>query len=95
MHVKGEDSDEEDDDEPPRFTKWTLRRVVQYKKRLAIKQRLEELSHEKGETTHTIRLYPTACTEICEELTHDERHQFEELVQKWNAAGVPEEIQQK
>ena len=99
MHLKGEDSEEEDNDEPPHFKKfhkkWNLRRVVQYKKHLSIKQRMEELSQETGETTYPISLYPTACTQICNELTNRERRQFEELAEQWNKAGVPKDIQQK
>jgi hypothetical protein len=99
MHAKGENSEEEDNSEPPHFKKfhkkWSLRRVVQHKKHLAIKQRMEELSQEAGEMTHPISLYPTACTQICNELTNRERLQFEEFAEQWNKAEVPKDVQQK
>jgi hypothetical protein len=99
MHDMADDSDEEDDDEPPRLKKWSkewgLRRVVQNKMSRAIKQRMEELAEEAGETTHLIKLYPVACTQICNELSEEERCRFEDLADLWNRQGVPEDIQQK
>jgi hypothetical protein len=58
-----------------------------------IQARVEEKSG--GDKALALKYYPSAWTEICNELTPEKRAEFTALAEKLNKEGVPAKIQRK
>jgi response regulator of citrate/malate metabolism len=85
--------------------KWTLRNVVRVKMAKEIVEKAKELAakSEKAGSSRTtakgnidyLPHYPTAWTEICNELDEETREEYLDLVDEWNDGDVPDLVQQK
>jgi hypothetical protein len=96
LHKENEQSTPQLEDEPPLSSKkWTLRRVVQEKLGDEIDKLAEELSGARKGSPRYISFYPTAWTQIEKQLSKRKKEEFENLAEKWNKAGPPEELRQK
>lgn len=95
----------ENDDEPKplkHVKKWSLRAVVREKMAKEVIERAKELAEAAGVLNTSLkgnrdylRFYPTALTEIIEDLDEDTREEYLDLADKRNDGGVPPLVQQK
>jgi hypothetical protein len=71
--------------------KWTLRKVIQLKRRKEID---EEIGEPPGSKSY-LQKYPGAVSTVMASVTDETKEYYMELAAKWNRAGPPKTIQRR
>ena len=74
---------------------WTFQGVVEHHIKATIVARAEELAQANVGKTEFLSNYRWARTEICNELSPEERIKYEEMVGKWNTEPLPQRVQRE
>jgi len=75
--------------------RWTFQNVVEQHEKAQINARAEKLSDSERGTKGFLRAYRKARTQICDELSQEDRLRYEKLVDEWNAESVPLNVQRE